>query len=340
MAAQTVPSPVLASIDPYWGMASSESDWEYYSDEFWDREASKTRKKLKYALKDRKNTKATQEIKKECPKESFKVVPKLSLGGPRLSTPTVIWKSNQEILKSLERPVVADGTGEKVSLLKDWRERFGHTSINKIAPMDRESNKKSDMHVEDRTLTRTFKENFLPAAPVMLRPANGLLSGGRISASPAHVLPSGIHDESSTPALTQDDSTEEENTKQNFNLQLDNRKRKAEDTPDFDGNMVAGSLVGGLGTPKRQKTADADASAPIVRKGKRGRPKKQRTQSDKDGKQPHGSSEASLHPSEMPIRKRKAENDIANDPANSVPTIKRRRGRPKKSKTQDGQSSR
>ena len=44
--------------------------------------------------------------------------------GSNTATPTVIWKSKHDQLIPPEEPIVKAGQGEKVALLKDWRERF------------------------------------------------------------------------------------------------------------------------------------------------------------------------------------------------------------------------
>lgn len=51
-------------------------------------------------------------------------MPGLSLGEPAVAYPTVLWKSKNEILQHFEGAIVCQGQGERVSLLKDWRERF------------------------------------------------------------------------------------------------------------------------------------------------------------------------------------------------------------------------
>ena len=44
--------------------------------------------------------------------------------GSDTAAPTVIWKSKRDQLIPLQGPIVRTGQGEKVALLKDWRERF------------------------------------------------------------------------------------------------------------------------------------------------------------------------------------------------------------------------
>ena len=44
--------------------------------------------------------------------------------GSNTAAPTVIWKSKRDQLIPLQGPIVRPGQGEKVALLKDWRERF------------------------------------------------------------------------------------------------------------------------------------------------------------------------------------------------------------------------
>lgn len=120
-------SPVLINYDPALETSDLWSDWEYYSDDFYDSDEPKLK---------RRRTEKTGNGPKEAPTKSKRrklgsigELPELSLGDPLSSDedvdlpsrPTIIWKSRGQ---SPKLPVLKAGQEEKVSILKDWKDRF------------------------------------------------------------------------------------------------------------------------------------------------------------------------------------------------------------------------
>ncbi|SLM34799.1 hypothetical protein LPUS_03749 [Lasallia pustulata] len=133
LAEHTMHSPVWrehASDDTaeYW------SDWAYYTDDYYDQGSPKRQRQrvagqgiTEAKDKDSKGTHVGKRRRKLLP---IKDIPELSLGESLDSDteksvaaiPTVIWRL-KEAHDPIEYPIVTEGEGEKVALLKDWREK-------------------------------------------------------------------------------------------------------------------------------------------------------------------------------------------------------------------------
>ncbi|KAL8721220.1 MAG: hypothetical protein Q9181_007755 [Wetmoreana brouardii] len=127
LAEHTMQSPVLINYDPAIELEEGWTDWEYYSDDFFDFEESRRKR--------RKMDKTGNELEASTTKhnqqklKSTEKLPELSLGEAALpdeedsfrSQATVVWKARGD---SPKPPTVEAGQEEKVSILKDWRERF------------------------------------------------------------------------------------------------------------------------------------------------------------------------------------------------------------------------
>ncbi len=119
-------SPVWLSYDPSYGTASVPSDWEYYSDDYWDEEST-TKGKRKGDVMEKtaaRGDSTGHSAERKRRKLKLTDVPEMSLGESIVAAPTVVWKSKNDLLQPFEGPVVSEGQGERISLLKDWRERF------------------------------------------------------------------------------------------------------------------------------------------------------------------------------------------------------------------------
>lgn len=124
-------SPVWQDYDPAFETAEAWSDWDYYSDDYYDEDLPRKRRKVT----DAGNTVDEQGevglgLRRKCRKlHSTSEIPELYLGsslyadlGDRQAVaPIIVWKSKTE---PNDVPVVSEGQEEKVALLKDWRERF------------------------------------------------------------------------------------------------------------------------------------------------------------------------------------------------------------------------
>lgn len=136
------------------------SDWDYYSDDYYDQGALK-RKRQRIAGESTteakgKNAEGPQVGKRRRKVEPAEDIPELSLGESLDSEmeesvaarPTVVWRS-KEAHDPVENPIVREGEGEQVALLKDWRERFeaasqlGHDSTATKDPKTQRPNQRA-----------------------------------------------------------------------------------------------------------------------------------------------------------------------------------------------------
>lgn len=122
----------------------------------------------------------TQKKRKRRKLESTEHIPELSLGeswdsdgdpsGPCSPTSIVIWKT-EETFTPLKWPIVGDMDGEKVALLKDWRERF------KIAP--RPDVKDLSHIAEEKEVEKTKKSKASAARVIHAADNTKVGNGGR-----------------------------------------------------------------------------------------------------------------------------------------------------------------
>ncbi|KAI4112916.1 MAG: hypothetical protein LQ345_006010 [Seirophora villosa] len=126
LAEHTMHSPVLVNYDPALESAEIWTDWDDYSDEFYDSESPGPKRRKTIATGNKPKTPAKPKRQKL---KSSTNVSELSLGDPASSDAdqllrpqsTVVWKSQGN---SPRLPVLREGQEDKVSILKDWRERF------------------------------------------------------------------------------------------------------------------------------------------------------------------------------------------------------------------------
>ena len=131
LAEHTMHSPVWQDYDPSFDTAEIWSDWEYYSDDYYDVDSPRKKRKINdqghgtnqendcgSGLKRRRRKlRATDEI----PEMSLEDPLHSDLDGLRQLAPVIIWRSKTE---EDHIPVVSEGQEEKIALLKDWREKF------------------------------------------------------------------------------------------------------------------------------------------------------------------------------------------------------------------------
>ena len=117
-----MPSPPFIDYDSDNEKFSNLSEWEYDHDAYWDQDAPRQRKRND-AREDTINI--NDEPKKQRRRVDYKKnIPGPSLEGYNTAAPTVIWRSKHDQLSRQEEPIFRTGQGEKVALLKDWKERF------------------------------------------------------------------------------------------------------------------------------------------------------------------------------------------------------------------------
>lgn len=186
------------AYDPAQEYEEAYTDWEgYYSDEYYDCipiSKSKSRTQLSATGAD-SNEKPVSRVglkrkfagqpttlkkRKRRKLESTEHIPELSLGeswdsdgdpsGPCSPTSVVIWKT-EETSTPLKWPIVGDMDGEKVALLKDWRERF------KIAP--RPDVKDLSNIAEEKEVEKTKKSKASAARVLQTADNTKAENGGR-----------------------------------------------------------------------------------------------------------------------------------------------------------------
>ena len=124
-------SPVWPDYDPTFDTAEVWSDWDYYSDDYYDEGSPRKKRKVNDA---ENNTAEQDDVGSGLRRKRRKLhlaneIPDLCLGDSlhlnlddgKSVPPVVVWKSK---IESTDTPVVSEGQEEKVTLLKDWRERF------------------------------------------------------------------------------------------------------------------------------------------------------------------------------------------------------------------------
>ncbi|KAI9695849.1 MAG: hypothetical protein M1836_005965 [Candelina mexicana] len=135
LAEHTMHSPVYAHVDPRWETSEYFSDWEYYSDDYYDNGRSKSSTKPQDTGQDhqRSQNKRKRHVVEEEEKKKRKLmnrddIPALSLGDDGqpltnglLLSASIVWRRAGDEKRP---PVLGVGEGEKVALLKDWRDRF------------------------------------------------------------------------------------------------------------------------------------------------------------------------------------------------------------------------
>ena len=260
LAAHTVHSPVWIDYHPDWDTLSVPSDWEYYSDDYWDHASPKTLSTKRKVGSHNKDTATSIDGIERGPKKrkrlaSEKRIPELSLGEPTLAVSAVIWKSKSEVLTSAEGPTITGGSGQKVSLLADWRDRFELQPKTKTRTLQRKGNQHilAVMVGNDPPAADTYHISTPP--PTTLEDVQGLPSRNRVSphsiAQKAQAM-NGIDGATSS----QDDLMQRLKSNKLLNKATTNeRKRKANDQPSNDVSEESAAKRP-PGRPKKQKIAN------------------------------------------------------------------------------------
>ena len=156
----------MLTYDPHWDTELSETDCESpYCDEFYDEESKIVRTSQEGGTEadcNAPNTAAgTKPPKSKRKSKITKDVPELKLPESKIPVlqPTVIWRSrDRERNQSPVQDIAAKGCGKKVSLLSDWREKFG---INTRGPdLNRRRHQGLDFQKPSTTMT-TESDGFL-----------------------------------------------------------------------------------------------------------------------------------------------------------------------------------
>lgn len=183
-----MPSPPFIDYDSDNDKISNSSEWEYDHDDYWDQDEPRQ-------SKGNNAGEYTNENNEEPKKKRRRVVYKKYTTGSSLeshntTTPTVIWKSKQDLLSIPEGPIVKAGQGDKVALLKDWRERFkyqpNHAALrSEPNPIKRRGSQVATAVLIENSCPESYDSTML--APTTLKRATGLPSRSKVSPSiPEH----------------------------------------------------------------------------------------------------------------------------------------------------------
>ena len=191
LAAHTIPSPPFIEHDLDYDQSPNLSDWEYDHDDYWDQDTPRKRKRNSAREDTNKinDGPKTKRRRLDCKKD----IPGLSLEGPNTAAPTVIWKSKRDLLSPPEGPIVTAGQGEKVALLKDWRERFKSQPNRAASRPESNPNKRRGRQIATAVVIGDgspgpYHSTTLP--PTTLEKATGLPSRNRVFPSiPEHKHP-------------------------------------------------------------------------------------------------------------------------------------------------------
>ena len=172
-------SPVLINYDPGW--IDDYSAWEYETDDYYDGEGGDELQAQLHASasgvagkrKRRDSTSRKRKRRKQGMVEEN--IPALDLEGTsemiinKLTRPLVVWRKEDEA-KALDVPVVEDGEGIKVALLKDWKERLnadGGAIVNGVKGKIRGRANSAKKSAKGTPLSRNAtKENCRTAMPL------------------------------------------------------------------------------------------------------------------------------------------------------------------------------
>ena len=249
-----MPSPTFIGYDSDNDKFSNSSEWEYDHDDYWDQDTPRQRKRNN-ARED------TNEINDGPKKKRRRVDYKKDMPGPSLeghntAAPTVVWKSKYDLLRPQEGPVVEAGQGEKIALLKDWRERF-QCQPNHTAPQpdSQPTNRRriqiaTAVVIEDST-PQYYHSTTLP--PTTLKKPAGLPSRSRVLPSvPEHRYPvvNGTMPHTSDSEPVSGSSNPKRLVR---NATMAGRKRTIEELPDREENEPPAPKKR-LGTPTKKTT--------------------------------------------------------------------------------------
>lgn len=264
LAEHTMHSPVLVNYDPAFETASLASDWEYHSDDFWDHDTppKKRQRKVKSleGMSDKEKVIEYGTARKRRRLQATDNLPSLSLGEPIIAAPIVIWKAKGGELELDEGTAPDHEHGEKVSLLKDWRQRLkcppkASDSQFKTMNMHRNGNQRATAVLIDSTGPKPYHHST--PLTTTLSKARGLPSRARISQSTLGSTPPGLNSISSGGSLLENTSHRSERDHLADDVASNGRKRKAKDEAIAD-TADAPRWKKRLGRPKKQEAINME----------------------------------------------------------------------------------
>ena len=210
----------------------------------------------------RKRNKArenTNEISDGPKKKRRKVDYKQDIPGPSLESynttaPTVIWRSKYDQLSPQDEPIFKTGQGEKVALLKDWKERFKcQPNLTAPQPESKRTNRRGSqiataVLIGEDTSETNISTTLRPAT--VKKAAAGLPS--RSKASPNTAVNNGTMPHTPNPELISGNGGSTSNRLAR-NTTMAGQKRTIDEIPNREENEIP-ALKKRLRTPKKDNT--------------------------------------------------------------------------------------
>ena len=234
LATHTIPSPPFIDSDLDHDKSPDLSDWEYDTDDYWDHNDLSKRKHHNAGENTNKINNGPKNKRRKL--DSKEYIPGFSLEGEGSNTAalTVIWKTKRDQLIPPEEPIVKAGQGEKVALLKDWRERF-KSQPNRAASwpesnlINRRGSQRATAVIISNGSPEPYQSTTLP--PTTLEKTIGIPSRARVFPyTPEHKQPevNGTILHTPAPELISGDSHSARLTR---NTTTTGKKRKIEELP-------------------------------------------------------------------------------------------------------------
>ena len=256
LATHTIPSPPYIDSELDYDESPNLSDWEYDHDDYWDQDnLSKRKRNIARENTNKINNGPKNKRRKLDCKED---IPGFPSEGSNTAAPTVIWKSKHDQLLPLEAPIVRAGQGEKVALLKDWRQRF-KSQHNRAAswpeskPINRRGSQIATAVVIQNGSPEPYHSTTLP--PTTLEKIAGLPSRNRVLPSipeHGHSVANGMTLHTPAPQLVPGDNNSARLTR---NSTVAGKKRKIEEFPNHPENELPAPKKRPA-TPKTKTTYD------------------------------------------------------------------------------------
>ena len=171
-------SPVWIDYDVSLELDDMLDDYELYPSDYFDEDVPKKRRRKTHTeAEEEENGQKLDTNHKRRKLEPTDTIPELSLGDPVTAVSKIVWRSSEH--HALARPLVEDGQAEKVSFLKDWRERFKNSGQDSFFQMPRKTTKKMlAVVVEQKLPSRKDEYKSMMPPPVSIQ-SRGLASRGK-----------------------------------------------------------------------------------------------------------------------------------------------------------------
>ncbi len=160
LAEHTMHSPVWIDYDPSLETNDALDELELYPSDFFDEDIPTRRKKRSHEDEDGSKLGISSKRRKL---EATDAIPELSLGEPVTATGKVVWRSAEH--NPIAHPVVDQGQGAKVAILKDWRDRSKEAPQVSFVKMPRKASQTMlAVVIERRASTEDDRERMPPPA--------------------------------------------------------------------------------------------------------------------------------------------------------------------------------